>query len=114
MQDELSTMDAVLRMLADKDDEQIDPLAKDWRNLKVHELCYDYEIASTVSRSIKAMEAEEAVQKVIRPVAFNFTQSFIVLVQGGPHRVKSYAQPFSPAGAKLCGLHLNYFLYYLA
>lgn len=49
-----------------------------------------------------------------RPVAFNFTHSFIVLVQGGPHRVKSYAQPFSPAGAKLCGLHLNYFLYYLA
>ena len=55
-------MDAVLRMLADKDDEQIDPLAKD---RKVHELSYDYEIASTVSRSIKAMEAEEAVQKVI-------------------------------------------------
>lgn len=33
LQDELSTMDAIVRMLADKDDEQIDPLDKDWRNL---------------------------------------------------------------------------------
>lgn len=42
LQEELSTMDAVLQMLADKDDDQIDPLAKDWRS-KVRELSYDIE-----------------------------------------------------------------------
>jgi len=42
LQEELSSMDAVLRMLAEKDDDQIDPLAKDWRS-KVRELSYDIE-----------------------------------------------------------------------
>ena len=40
LKDELSTMDAVLQRLADKDDDQIDPVAKDRRN-KVRELSYD-------------------------------------------------------------------------
>ena len=43
LKDELSTMDAVLQRLADKDDDQIDPLAKDRRN-KVRELSYDIRI----------------------------------------------------------------------
>ncbi|CAD6257470.1 unnamed protein product [Miscanthus lutarioriparius] len=42
LRDELSTMDAVLRVLADKDDDHIHPLAKDWRS-KVRELSYDIE-----------------------------------------------------------------------
>jgi replication-associated recombination protein RarA len=42
LKDELSTMDAVLQRLTDKDDDQIDPLARDWRN-KVRELSYDIE-----------------------------------------------------------------------
>ena len=32
LKEELSTMDAVLQNLANKDDDQIDPLAKDWRS----------------------------------------------------------------------------------
>ncbi|CAD6257535.1 unnamed protein product [Miscanthus lutarioriparius] len=39
---ELSSMDAVLQMLDEKDDDQIDPRAKDWRS-KVRELSYDIE-----------------------------------------------------------------------
>ncbi|CAD6254241.1 unnamed protein product [Miscanthus lutarioriparius] len=42
LRDELSTMEAVLLRLEDKDDDQIDPLAKDWRS-KVRELSYDIE-----------------------------------------------------------------------
>jgi ATPase subunit of ABC transporter with duplicated ATPase domains len=42
LKEELSTMDAVLQNLAEKDDDQIDPLAKDWRS-KVRELSYDIE-----------------------------------------------------------------------
>ncbi|CAD6257471.1 unnamed protein product [Miscanthus lutarioriparius] len=42
LQEELSSMDAVLQMLAEKDDDQIDPRAKDWRS-KVRELSYDIE-----------------------------------------------------------------------
>ncbi|XP_066333622.1 disease resistance protein PIK6-NP-like [Miscanthus floridulus] len=42
LRDELSTMEAVLLRHEDKDDDQIDPLAKDWRS-KVHELSYDIE-----------------------------------------------------------------------
>ncbi|CAD6257532.1 unnamed protein product [Miscanthus lutarioriparius] len=42
LQEELSSMDAVLKMLAEKDDDQIDPRAKDWRS-KVRELSYDIE-----------------------------------------------------------------------
>jgi len=42
LKDELSTMDAVLQNLASKDDDQIDPLAKDWRS-KVRELSLDIE-----------------------------------------------------------------------
>ncbi|CAL4985025.1 unnamed protein product [Urochloa decumbens] len=37
--DELSSMDAILQILADKEDVQIDPQAKEWRN-KVHDLSY--------------------------------------------------------------------------
>ncbi|CAD6254236.1 unnamed protein product [Miscanthus lutarioriparius] len=40
LKDDLSTMDAMLQRLADKDDDQIDPLTKDRRN-KVRELSYD-------------------------------------------------------------------------
>ncbi|XP_066333623.1 disease resistance protein RGA5-like [Miscanthus floridulus] len=42
LQDELRTMEAMLLRLEDKDDDQIDPLAKDWRS-KVRELSYDIE-----------------------------------------------------------------------
>ena len=42
LKEELSTMDAVLQNLASKDDDQIDPLAKDWRS-KVRELSLDIE-----------------------------------------------------------------------
>ena len=42
LRDELSTMEAVLLRLEVKDDNQIDPLAKDWRS-KVRELSYDIE-----------------------------------------------------------------------
>ena len=42
LQDELRTMEAMLLMLEDKDDDQIDPLAKDWRS-KVRELSYEIE-----------------------------------------------------------------------
>ncbi|CAL4985036.1 unnamed protein product [Urochloa decumbens] len=42
LKDELSSMDAVLQNLAKKDDDQMDPQAKDWRN-KVRELSYDIE-----------------------------------------------------------------------
>ncbi|RLM58256.1 disease resistance protein RPP13-like [Panicum miliaceum] len=42
LKEELSTMDAALKNLAEKDDDQIDPLAKDWRS-KVRELSYDIE-----------------------------------------------------------------------
>ncbi|CAD6254235.1 unnamed protein product [Miscanthus lutarioriparius] len=42
LQDELHTMEAMLLRLEDKDDDQIDPLAKDWRS-KVRELSYDIE-----------------------------------------------------------------------
>jgi hypothetical protein len=42
LHEELSSMDAVLQMLAEKDDDQIDPRAKDWRS-KVRELSYDIE-----------------------------------------------------------------------
>ncbi|CAL4988845.1 unnamed protein product [Urochloa decumbens] len=42
LNDELSSMDAVLQKLTEKDDDQIDPQAKDWRN-KVRELSYDIE-----------------------------------------------------------------------
>ncbi|XP_066335203.1 disease resistance protein RGA5-like [Miscanthus floridulus] len=42
LQDELRTMEAMLLKLEDKDDDQIDPLAKDWRS-KVRELSYDIE-----------------------------------------------------------------------
>ncbi|PUZ44264.1 hypothetical protein GQ55_8G076000 [Panicum hallii var. hallii] len=42
LKEELSAMDAVLQNLAEKDDDQIDPLAKDWRR-KVRELSYDIE-----------------------------------------------------------------------
>ena len=40
LKDDLSTMDTMLQRLADKDDDQIDPLTKDRRN-KVRELSYD-------------------------------------------------------------------------
>lgn len=42
LKDELSSMDAVLQKLADKDDDQMDPMDKDWRN-KVRELSFDIE-----------------------------------------------------------------------
>ncbi|CAN6338263.1 unnamed protein product [Urochloa humidicola] len=42
LKDELSTMDAVLQKLADKDDDQIDETVKDWWS-KVRELSYDIE-----------------------------------------------------------------------
>ncbi|XP_039778213.1 disease resistance protein Pik-2-like [Panicum virgatum] len=42
LKEELSTMDVVLQNLASKDDDQIDPLAKDWRS-KVRELSLDIE-----------------------------------------------------------------------
>ncbi|CAD6254220.1 unnamed protein product [Miscanthus lutarioriparius] len=42
LRDELRTMEAMLLRLEDKDDDQIDPLAKDWRS-KVRELSYDIE-----------------------------------------------------------------------
>ncbi|XP_025828615.1 disease resistance protein RPP13-like [Panicum hallii] len=42
LKDELSTMDAVLQELAEKDDDQIDGQTKDWRN-KVRELSLDIE-----------------------------------------------------------------------
>ncbi|XP_066335204.1 disease resistance protein RGA5-like [Miscanthus floridulus] len=42
LQDELRTMEAMLLRLEDKDDDHIDPLAKDWRS-KVRELSYDIE-----------------------------------------------------------------------
>ncbi|XP_066335216.1 disease resistance protein RGA5-like [Miscanthus floridulus] len=42
LQDDLRTMEAMLLRLEDKDDDQIDPLAKDWRS-KVRELSYDIE-----------------------------------------------------------------------
>ncbi|CAD6257479.1 unnamed protein product [Miscanthus lutarioriparius] len=42
LHEELSSMDAVLQMLAEKDDDQINPCAKDWRS-KVRELSYDIE-----------------------------------------------------------------------
>ncbi|RCV29451.1 hypothetical protein SETIT_6G014600v2 [Setaria italica] len=42
LKDELSTMDVVLQELADKEDDQMDPVAKDWRN-KVREVSYDIE-----------------------------------------------------------------------
>jgi hypothetical protein len=42
LMDELSTMDAVLQELAEKDDDQIDGQTKDWRN-KVRELSLDIE-----------------------------------------------------------------------
>jgi len=42
LQDELRTMEAMLLRLEDKDDDQIDPLAKDWRS-NVRELSYDIE-----------------------------------------------------------------------
>nr|XP_034606580.1 disease resistance protein Pik-2-like isoform X1 [Setaria viridis]XP_034606581.1 disease resistance protein Pik-2-like isoform X1 [Setaria viridis] len=42
LKDELSTMDVVLQKLADKEDDQMDPMAKHWRN-KVRELSYDIE-----------------------------------------------------------------------
>jgi hypothetical protein len=51
LQMELSSMDAVLRMLAEKDDNQIDPLAKDWRSKVTTS-----RIASTVSCSTTAIE----------------------------------------------------------
>ena len=42
LREELSTMDAVLQELAEKDDDQIDRRAKDWRS-KVRELSLDIE-----------------------------------------------------------------------
>nr|CAB3491362.1 unnamed protein product [Digitaria exilis] len=42
LKDELSSMDAALRDLADKDDDQIDRRSKDWCH-KVRELSYDIE-----------------------------------------------------------------------
>nr|XP_034598641.1 uncharacterized protein LOC117859609 isoform X2 [Setaria viridis] len=36
LKDELSSMDAVLQKLADKDDDQMDPMDKDWRNKVLH------------------------------------------------------------------------------
>ncbi|CAN6196740.1 unnamed protein product [Urochloa humidicola] len=42
LKNELSCMYAVLLKLADKDDDQMDPLTKDWRN-KVREASYDIE-----------------------------------------------------------------------
>ncbi|XP_072150625.1 disease resistance protein PIK6-NP-like [Setaria viridis] len=42
LKDELNTIDVVLQKLADKEDDQMDPMAKDWRN-KVRELSFDIE-----------------------------------------------------------------------
>ncbi|XP_066341644.1 disease resistance protein PIK6-NP-like [Miscanthus floridulus] len=71
LRDELSTMDAVLRMLAEKDDDQIDPRAKDWRS-KVRELSYDIEdcidrfMLNHSHRGSKASYVRKKMQKLKR------------------------------------------------
>ena len=69
LQEELSSMDAVLQMLDEKDDDQIDPRAKDWRS-KVRELSYDIEdcidrfMLNHSHRGSKANFVRKAMRKV--------------------------------------------------
>ncbi|XP_014660912.1 disease resistance protein RPP13 isoform X2 [Setaria italica] len=58
LKDELSTMDAVLQKLADKDDDQMDPMDKDWRN-KVKKLWKDQGIAEEIQK-LKILVTEQS------------------------------------------------------
>ncbi|RCV29453.1 hypothetical protein SETIT_6G014700v2 [Setaria italica] len=58
LKDELSTMDAVLQKLADKDDDQMDPMDKDWRN-KVKMLWKDQGIAEEI-QELKILVTEQS------------------------------------------------------
>ncbi|KAF8699409.1 hypothetical protein HU200_034715 [Digitaria exilis] len=59
LKDELSSMDAALQDLADKDDDQIDRRSKDWSH-KVRELSYDIE--DCIDRFVPSETSEDAVE----------------------------------------------------
>ncbi|RCV29455.1 hypothetical protein SETIT_6G014800v2 [Setaria italica] len=66
LKDELSTMDAVLQKLADKDDDQMDPMDKDWRN-KVKMLWEDQGIAGEIQK-LKILVTEQSERAKRYPV----------------------------------------------
>ncbi|CAN6381019.1 unnamed protein product [Urochloa humidicola] len=66
LKDELSSMEAVLQKLADKDDVQMDPQAKEWRN-KVHEISYDIEDCLHRPRHRRLLIAAARIRRLRRP-----------------------------------------------
>ncbi|CAD6257524.1 unnamed protein product [Miscanthus lutarioriparius] len=91
LQEELSCMDAVLQMLAEKDDDQIDPRAKDWRS-KVRELSYDIEDCIDRFRLNHSHGGSKAsfVGKAMRKVKTLFQDGGIAVEEEQSERGKRY------------------------